>query len=200
MLKIFTGTDRVRINEKIKTLLGKDYEIIDSTDLTPSDLPSIFLGNSLFSDTRKILLRDFFDNKSISGELPKYLNTPHEIILFETKFDRRSAVYKEIKDKVETFELNLPKVDTNFIFNIYKVAKTDGKKAIKMLEEIKNNEEPIQFCGTLNFQALKDFEARQGIKEKRVLKTLVKLDVDLKTSPLDNWLLVEAFLLRLSSL
>ena len=61
MIKFFYGDDRVRAKQSIEQFLGtKDYEIIEGTDLTPADLPSIFLGNSLFADTRTILIRARF--------------------------------------------------------------------------------------------------------------------------------------------
>lgn len=201
MIEIYTGNDRVRAKAKIQKTLGDNYEVIDAVNLTPADLPSIFLGASLFAETRSILIRDFFENKSLADEISNYLNTPHKIILFETKFDKRSAIYKLIKDKIKVEEFTLPeKTDFNFTYSIYKIAKTDGKRAVKMLEEIKNNEEPIRFCGLLISQALKDFGFRQGIKERQILKALSELDMNLKSTSLDGWLLIEAFLLQLSTI
>lgn len=201
MIEIYTGNDRVRAKAKIQKTLGDNYEVIDAVNLTPADLPSIFLGASLFAETRNILIRDFSENKSIFDELPKYLNTPHKIILFETKLDKRSTTYKIIKDKIKIEEFTLPeKTDFNFTYSIYKIAKTDGKRAVKMLEEIKNNEEPIRFCGLLISQALKDFGFRQGIKEKKILKALSELDMNLKSTSIDGWLLIETFLLQLSTI
>ena len=68
-----------------------------------------------------------------------------------------------------------------------------------MLEKIQSEEDPIMFCGLLISQALKDFNQKQGTKEKRVLRELSKLDLDLKSTSLQPWLLVQSFLLRLSS-
>ena len=83
---------------------------------------------------------------------------------------------------------------------IYRTAKTDGPRAIKMLEIIKPNEDPIKFTGLLISQALKDYASNQGTKEKRVLKELSKLDLDMKSAKVEPWLRIESFLLRLSSL
>ena len=68
------------------------------------------------------------------------------------------------------------------------------------LEKIKSEEDPIMFFGLLASQAIKDFSLRQGIKEKRALKELSDLDIKLKTTSFQPWLLIESFLLRLSSL
>ena len=202
MIRIFTGDDRVGAGKEIKRLLGEGYEVIDCADLTVNNLPQIFQGTTLFNTgTRHILLRDFTANSSIYPELPKYLNTPHEIILLETKLDKRTATYKDIKNQVEIKEFKLPpSTDFRIVFDIYRVAKRDGKKAVEMLKKIEKDEDPIRFTGLLVSQALKDFNQKQGTKEKTTLKLLGKLDIDLKSSKIDPWLLVESFLLQLQSI
>lgn len=201
MLKIFTGEDRVRATNAIASFLGKDYEIIDAIDLTPSDLPSIFLGGSLFADTRNILIRDLSANKVVFDKLPDYLDTPHNVVLLELKLDKRSATYKAIKDKVEIKDFPLPR-DPNqgLVFDIYRTAKRDGKKAIADLARIESTQDPIMFFGLMVSQAVKDYAAHQGIKEKRALRELSKLDLELKSTSYQPWLLIRAFLLRASSL
>ena len=78
---------------------------------------------------------DFFANKAIAEKLPDYLNTPHEIIILELKFDKRSAAYKTLKDQIVFREFVLPKnPHANLVFDIFQVAKTDGKKALSLLE------------------------------------------------------------------
>ena len=86
------------------------------------------------------------------------------------------------------------------VFDIYRTAKRDGKRAVEMLGKIKQDEEPIRFCGLLISQALKDYARNPGAKEKRALKELSRLDLDLKSTSYSPWLLIEAFLLRVSSL
>lgn len=202
MIKVFYGEDRVRAKQEIKKFLGtKDYEIIEGIDLSPTDLPSIFLGTSLFAEQRSILIRDITPNKPAYEKLPNYLNTPHKIAILESKLDKRSATYKELKDRIEFKEFILPKnPNFNLVFDIYRTAKYDGAKAVKMLEKIKTEEDPIMFCGLLISQALKDFKKHQGTKEKRALIELSKLDLNLKSTSFEPWLLVQSFLLRLSSL
>ncbi len=201
MIKVFYGEDRVRAKKEIENFLGRDYEIIDGPDLTPNALPNIFLGNSLFSTSRSILIRDLFSNKAVIEKLPDFLDTPHRVVLFELSIDKRLLIYKALKDKIEFKEFVLPKnPNQNLVFNIYRVAKTNGKKSLEMLETIKPNEDPNLFVGLLVSQALKDFRQKQGIKEKKALKELSKLDLEIKSTSLSPWLLVESFLLRLSSL
>ena len=201
MIQIFTGDDRIKANQAIKATLGHNYEIIEGADLTPNDLPTITKGASLFANQRNILIRDLSPNKTVFDQLPNYLDTPHDIIIFESKLDKRSATYKTLKNQIKITEFKLPE-NANFklVFDIYRTAKRDGKKATQMLAEIQANEDPIKFAGLLNSQALKDYAKHQGIKEKRVLQELSKLDLELKSTSIQPWLLVQSFLLRLSSL
>lgn len=199
MIRIFTGDDRARAQQEIKKILGLSYEVIDCADLTKKDLPLIFKGTTLFDTKRKILLRDFSANAEIYPELPQYLDTPHEIILLETKLDKRTTTYKELKDQLEVKEFKLPpRTDFRQVFDIYRVAKKDGPKAITMLKKIEPDEDSIKFTGLLVSQVLKDYAAHQGTKEKQILKSLAKLDMAQKTTKIDPWLLVESFLLSLS--
>lgn len=193
MIKIFTGDDRVKASAEIKKTLGENYEVIDAADLTPKDLPQIFKGTTIFEAHRKILLRDFTANAAIYPELTKYLDTPHEIILLETKLDKHLNTYKEIKDKLEIKEFKLPpKTDFSATYNIYNLAKRDGKKAVEELRKIEKDEDPIRFTGLLISQAMKEFSPK-------ILKELSKLDMNLKSSKIDSWLLVESFLLKLGA-
>ena len=70
-----------------------------------------------------------------------------------------------------------------------------------MLSQIKTEEDPIMFKGLLVSQAIKDFAARPtGAREHRVLKELAATDLAMKSAKVEPWLLVESFLLRMSSL
>ena len=202
MIKVFYGENRTEATKSIKALLGEDYEVVEGLDLTPDDLPSLFQGLSLFAETRNILIRDFTANKPVYEQLPRFLNTPHNIILFETKLDKRSATYKAVKDQLEFKEFALPPSrNLNLIFDIFKTAKKDGAKAVAMLSQIKTEEDPIMFTGLLVSQAIKDFAARPtGAREQRVLKELAATDLAMKSAKVEPWLLVESFLLRMSSL
>lgn len=201
MIRVFYGDDRVKAKQEIEKILGSDYEVLDGAEINVNDLPSIFFGASLFANARKILIRDFTANRAIYDELSKYLNTPHKIILFETKVDKRATVYKELKDKIKFQEFKVVSdVGFGVVFDIYRTAKMDEKRAVRMLENVKMNEDPIKFMGLLVSQALKDFSAKQGDKEKKVLKELAKADMETKSTKIDPWLIVESFLLRLKTL
>ena len=201
MIKLFYGENRQQATKDIAKYLGPDYEVIEGTNIIVQDMPSIFLGNSLFSSNRSILIRDLSANKEAFSELHKYLDTPHKIIILESKLDKRLTAFKDIKDQIEIKEYVMPRdPNAGLVFDIYHTAKKDGKKAIAMLEKIKPTQDPMMFFGLIVTQATKDYAAKQGSKEKSALKALSKLDMNLKTTPLQSWPLIESFLLQVSSL
>ena len=200
MIKLFYGDDRVSAKNAIDKLLGLDYEILEGINIAESDLSSIFLGGTLFDVKRKILIKDLSENKTIFERLPDFFVTPHDIILLETKLDKRSATFKSIKHQIEIKEFKLPQNQNfNLVFDIYKTAKKDGKKAVTMLEQIESDQDPYMFLGLLTSQAIKDFAMKQGIKEKRVLAELSKTDILMKTTFSEQpFLPLKSFLLQVS--
>lgn len=199
MIKVFYGENRVKAQEEIQKFLGENYEVVEGAALVSADLPSLFMGGSLFGGERAILVRDALANKAVQGDLSKYSNTPHKVVFLETKIDKRSNVYKEMKTQVEFKEFVMPKdPNAGVVFDIYRTAKRDGKKAVEMAEKIKETQDPMMFLGLMVTQAVKDYQMRQGPKEKKALKELSELDMELKSSAVQPWLLIEAFLLRLA--
>ena len=69
-----------------------------------------------------------------------------------------------------------------------------------MLEEIKPTAEPMMFFGAIVSEAVREYGFRQGVREKKILKELSKLDLQLKSTAIEPWLLIEGFLIRLASL
>lgn len=206
MIKVFFGEDRVRAKKEIENFLGTDYEVIDCADLTEQDLPTIFHGATFFdSGKRRILLRDFTANKPIADHFAEhiedYSNTTHDVVFFETKLDKRSVFYKSLKEKLDFKEFSAP-VTNNFkeLQDIYTTAKRSGEKAIAKLRKIEHQEDPIMFFGFLVSQALKDFSLNPtSASQKRALKELAKIDLQMKSSAVEPWLLVETALLSLNT-
>ena len=202
MIKIFYGDDRIRAEGAIKKFLGENYEVLEGAEVQTADLPSIFRGASLFAEKRAILIKDLGENKDVLELVGGFTDTPHDVAIFESKLDKRTNFYKEIKDKVEIVEFKLIEpVDTKAVFDIFNVAKRDGARAVKMLEKIEDKQDPFMFFGLLVSQAVKDFQFRQGTKEKRVLLELSKLDMQMKSeSSIQPFSLLKSFLLQVSLL
>ena len=202
MIRIFFGEDRVEIQKEIKKVLGEDYEVLDGEEIEAGSLYSVFFGTSLFGEKRKILIKDFGINKENFEKLGDFLTTEHEVVLFESKLDKRTVGYKNLKAAgIEMREFKQAiRTDMGEVFEIFDVAMRDGKKAVEMLEKIEDKQDPFMFLGLMASQAMKRLEWKQGEKEKRVLKELSKLDIQLKTTPFSPWILVKSFLLQVSSL
>ena len=204
MIKILFGDNRVKISQEVKKILGEGYEVVEGEEVKLEDLPSLFLGTSLFAERRKILVKDLGANKNkeIFSKVVDYVNTEHLVVIWETKLDKRTVAVKNLKKAgVEAVEYKIAET-TNMkeVWDIFDVAWRDGQKAVRMLRKIETTQDPYMFFGVLASQALKKYEWRQGEKEKRVLKELSRIDKQMKSTAIMPWRLLESFLLQVSSL
>ena len=207
MIRVFTGSDRNKISEEVKKILGENYEVFDGENLKMEDMVNIFMGTSLFAEKRKILLKDLTpargeEARDFYAEIIKYVNTPHEIVIWETNVSQKKTYKDFLKTKgVEAKKFEpVQKIDMRAVFNIYDTAMVNGKKAVADLEKIQEQQDPYMFFGLMVSQAIKKFEWRQGAKEKRVLKELSKVDMQMKTTAVEPWFLIKIFLLRLKTI
>ncbi len=198
MLKVFYGGDRMGAEKAIKRELGENYEVFEGENLSLTDLPSIFQGTSLFeTEKRRILLKDVGENAVVWEKVVDYVETPHEVICWEMKLDKRSSGYKRLKDAgVELREFaELKRPEANLVFSILDTALEDGAKAVKMVEQIELTQDPYMFFGLMVTQALKKFEQSGGKRGRELLKKLAELDMRMKSANVEPWVLVKAFLL-----
>ena len=224
MITIFTGDDRVKIQAEIKKLLGSDYEIFDGEDLQISDIYNICQGNFLFETSRKILIKDLTPARKNDGngaEMGKnvadpyevflqFLDTKHTIVIWESNVPNRKS-YKDFAKKVEVRKYQKEEVDKWATFRIFDLAYTDGKRAVTELDKLLRTAEtggevkmldPYVMVGGFVSSALKKFEQNPTTQNRKILKELSKLDMQMKTSQLSSQpqLLLQSFLLRASSL
>lgn len=227
MLKIFYGENRLEAERAVKRALGEGYEVFEGESLTVGDLPSIFQGMSLFGGiaggsggpagdlggsagvggdfggARRILLKNLGENAEVWAKLADYRETEHEVVVWEGKIDKRSTGYKQLKDAgVEMVEFPaLRKPEAGLVFGILDTALRDGAQAVRDLEKIETDQDPFMFFGLLVTQALKKYEySGGGARERRVLKELAKVDLQMKSTGVESWLLIESFLLRVGNL
>lgn len=207
MIKVFYGSDRKKIDAEVKKILGTDYEVFDGENLKKEDIVNVFMGTSLFAEKRKILLKDLTPARGEQGEdlyeeIAKYVDTPHTIVIWETNVSQKKTYKDFVKLKnVEAKKFDLAdKVDMRAVFNIYDTALVDGERAVKMLTELQDKQDPYMFFGLLVSQAIKKYEWRQGAKERRVLKELSQIDMQMKTTAYEPWLLIKSFLLRVKTI
>ncbi len=215
MISVFYGSDRKKISKEIEKILGEDYEVFYGNAISVADLPNIFLGQTIFENKRRILIKDVtpargetslltntLGDKNFYEIAEQYLDSPHEIVIWETTVCQKKCFKNFLKNQnVNYRKYDLVKdIDLGKVFRIYDIALADGPGALKLLEEVKEDEDPFMFVGLLSNQAIRAYERKQGKKEKRVLLELSKLDINMKTTSFDPWLLISSFLLQLSSL
>lgn len=207
MLHIYYGDDRAKSDAAAKKVLGQNYEIIDAENLELSDLPTIFMGASLFeTDSRKILLKGLADKKELFDELEKYLNTPHEIVILETKIDGKWGSFKNLKkaQNIDIVENKIPEDPKErwLAFNIYDLALKNPDAAIKILRENEETEDPYAMIGAWATSAIKNLKSAPNSKHNRtIVKKLAEIDNLLKTTKFSEspWPILESFLLRLKA-
>ena len=200
MIKVFYGNDRAKIAQEVKKVLGEDYEVFDGAEgLQIADIVNIFQGNSLFASKRKILIKDIAE-LDLYEEIATYVSTLLDILIWETTISQKKAYKDFIKlpgVSVQKFDA-APKIDIRQVFEIFDTAMTDGERAVEMLEKVQGEEDPYMFFGLLASQAIRKFEWRQGVEQRRALQMLSELDMQMKTTAVEPWSLIKSCLLRLS--
>lgn len=202
MIYLYYGEDRLAIDRAVQQILGDNYELFDGDQLAATDLPHLFQGASLFADTRRVLVKDLQASTTAWAELPKYLDTDHTVIIWESKLDKRTVTYKTItKDRrvqIKEFASAAP-VDKWLAFNVFDLAVAGkGQQAITRLDQSPQDQDPYLFFGSLIAAAIKAYEKNPSPRTARPLKTLAKSDLNLKTTGLDPWLLIKSCLLKLT--
>jgi len=207
MIKIFHGSDRVRIAREVKKILGENYEVFYGENLKTGDIINIFKGASLFAGKRKILLKDLTEKRSgeneddedLYEEIAKYADTEHDVVIWETTLSKK----KTFNDFVKKNNLELKKIDVvenvnkKLVFGIFDTAMRDGERAVRQLEKIEEEQDPYRFFGLMVSQALKRYGWRNGSREKAILKELAELDIKLKSTTTEPWILIKSFLIRM---
>lgn len=203
MIKVFYGEDRVKARKMIDKLFGGEYEVIEAENLTTNDMASVFLGVSLFGESRKILVKDLSANKECWDMVPNFVaDCAHDVILLESKLDKRSSTYKGLsKDKKVEFKEFALAEDPNskLVFDIFDAAMRGDKNVIKMCEKIEQTNDPYMFMGLMVSQAIKKLQYNNS-KAVKALKILAQADVDMKSTGIEPWKLIKMALLKISCL
>ena len=202
MIKVLYGDDRAAMYNYAKKILGEGYEIVEGEGLGSADMVNVFVGGSLFADKRRILVKDLGESKEAFAELPKYLETENEVVLVESKLDKRGVVYKELVDRkveVREFRAAAPP-DKKLVFDVLDMAmRGEGKQAVEMTKKIEvAGQDVYMFFGLIVSQTIKKLE--MGNRDaRRVISLLAQTDVLMKSSSLSPWLLVQRVLVQISS-
>ena len=202
MIRVFHGDDRLKIQAEVERILGKNYEVVEGESLSVGDLASVFFGTSLFTKQRQILIKDLGESPECLSQLTNYLDTTHDLILWETKLDKRTALYKElVKRRVEIREFKTAEPpEKKLVFDIFDFAWCgDSKQAVRLCEKIETTNDPYMFFGLIVSQNIKKLEFGSS-KAIPVLKLMARTDLDMKTTSLDSWLLIKSLLLKIAAI
>ncbi len=100
MITLLTGPNTFAIAEVIRERVGAfdgEVEKLDASELELRNLPDLFMGASLFSPNRLIVLRGASANKTLWSELEQWIErVPNEteILLVDASPDKRTKTYK----------------------------------------------------------------------------------------------------------
>ena len=200
MIQIFHGDDRLKIQEEVQRIFCDNYEVIEGDSLSVGDLDSLFLGGSLFSDERKILIKDLSNNPDCFARLANYVDTAHEVIVWESKLDKRTATYKDLATKkVVVHEFKTAEApEKKLVFDVFDLAwRGQGRQAVALCEKIETTNDPYMFFGLMTSQAIRKLESGQS-KATKALKLMSQTDLDMKVTSIDCWLLIKSLLLRIA--
>ena len=133
MITLLLGENSFEIEIALNSIIDEfdgPVERIKASDLQLSQLPDILMGVSLFATKRLIILRGLSENKIIWPVLGDWLpriSDDIQLVLVETKIDKRSVTYKALKNAVEIREF-LPWSDRD----IFKAEKWTVEQAKNM--------------------------------------------------------------------
>ncbi len=203
MLRIFYGNDRKAAEKAIKKVLGDNYESVLADKLVPSDMVSVFMGTSIFGDSRKILIKDLDSNSDCWSELDKYLDTPHEIVLWNDTLNKKTVLYKTLsKSGVECKEFKLADNYDSFTgLNMLDAAmRGDLNGALKKFNEVRaHNVSALPTIAAIGTTLCKKYLGMNK-KATRAVKILAQNEMRIKTNSLDEWQALEISIIEIAKL
>lgn len=164
MLTFLIGENSFEVERTLSNIVDEysgDVERIDGSQLTVDRLPDLFMGQSLFSNKRLIVIK----NSSVSGvvwaKLADYLEAElaSHIVVVEPKPDKRTKTYKLLREYADTKE-----------FPVW------GERDTHRAEEWATNEARARNIA-VDQAAIRALVARTGVDQWRLHHALEKLAV-----------------------
>jgi len=103
MITLLTGPNTYTISEAIRgaaSTFDGEMERYDGSELEAHQLPDLFMGGTLFSPNRLIVLRDVAANKQLWSDLEQWIErVPDEtsILMVESNPDKRTKTFKTLQ-------------------------------------------------------------------------------------------------------
>lgn len=102
MITLFTGENSYEVTQALQRLIVSfdgDVERVDGTEVEVRQLPDLFMGATLFSSRRLVILKGVSENKPVWEALPEWLpriSDDVHVVFFESKPDKRTKTYKDL--------------------------------------------------------------------------------------------------------
>lgn len=103
MITLLTGENTFQIEQEIAQIVGDfdgNAERVDGSELELKQLPDLLTGSTLFADKRLVIIKNLSENKAVWTDLVDWLPRVSDdinLVLVDTKPDKRTASYKELK-------------------------------------------------------------------------------------------------------
>lgn len=163
MISVFLGDDTFAIEKSVDDIVKSfsgTAESISGSELQVGDLPDLLMGVSLFSEKRLILLKDASSNSLVFEKIAEWIDKISDdihLILIENKIDKRSKIYKLLKQKANLREF-------------YAWTERDGGQARSWLADQANQEGLKIGAGEIDYLI-----QRVGLDKWRLHQSLQKL-------------------------
>ncbi|MDB5179888.1 MAG: polymerase subunit delta [Candidatus Saccharibacteria bacterium] len=106
MITWFTGENTFDIQQAVKAILEKfdgTAERIDGTMIELKNIPDLLMGGTLFAEKRLVIIKDLSQNSAVWEKLPEWIDRISDdidVVLIDSKPDKRTTGYKEVKKRV----------------------------------------------------------------------------------------------------
>lgn len=110
MLYVLCGENEFDKRQKLAALIagGAVPECYDGEQLDAASLRDIIQGQSLFTLERTVIISRLSDNSALWAELPEIaVSGSTEVVLLESKLDKRTKTYKWLRKNAEIYEFTL---------------------------------------------------------------------------------------------
>jgi len=106
MITWFNGENTFEIQQAVTQAVAAfdgRAERIDGTTLELKNIPDLLMGSTLFASKRLVIIKDLSDNRSVWEKFPEWIDRISDdisVILIDSKPDKRTTIYKEVKKRV----------------------------------------------------------------------------------------------------
>jgi DNA polymerase III delta subunit len=112
MIILLTGENTFEIEQETNRIIAGFNGIaerVDGSELDTKNLPDLLTSATLFADKRLVIIKNLSENKAIWPDFSKWLQRVSEdieLILVESKPDKRTVTYKDIKKAAKVVEFD----------------------------------------------------------------------------------------------